>query len=371
VLARKSRVLLAALALATNARADDIEAARRIFADGVKLYQKGDYEGARRLFKQADAEHHAAPIVYNLGLAEERLNHPQAAVDAYEKYVAETGDAGEYSSAAAVAIAQIKARSTKLRIESKPAGARVFVDGAPLAEPAPTTTLVPAGHHVVVAQGDGWREEKDVESAGSGDSVVVALAAPESPEPPPPPSPPPPPPPSATAPPPDRIPTPQVGEPDGLVWGASFAIVPAYLLGVTTAGASNASPGMSIIAGPWLDIGLALTERFEFMMRGMVGIGPDAKPSYAFMGGPGISFRVARPIWAGGAFIGGQFETRAHGVRYGTDQVFGALAEISVVVIEKPDGQWIASFMPSFLLTEQHVDNTTIFFPLSFGYRAF
>jgi len=87
----------------------------------VKLYQQGDYEGARRLFKQADAEHHAPAIVYNLALAEEKLRHPQAAVDAYEAYVGEVGEQGELSSSAAVAIAQIKTRPTTLRIATKPA----------------------------------------------------------------------------------------------------------------------------------------------------------------------------------------------------------------------------------------------------------
>src|SRR5207244_3515958 len=110
-------VLTIALLLSSTqpAHAGDVEVARKIFADGVKLYQQGDYEGARRLFKQADAEHHAPAIVYNLALAEEKLRHPQAAVDAYEAYVAEVGDRGELSSSAAVAIAQIKARATKLR----------------------------------------------------------------------------------------------------------------------------------------------------------------------------------------------------------------------------------------------------------------
>jgi hypothetical protein len=358
--------------LAARAHAGDIVVARKAFSEGVRLYQKGDFEGARRLFKQADAEHHAPPIVYNLGLAEERLEHPQAAVDAYEAYVAEAGDTGEYSATAAVAIAQIKARSTRLRVESKPAGARVFVDGAPLAEPSPTTLLVTSGHHVVVVQGDGWRDEKEIETRGAGDLATIGLFAPEPAEPPAPTPAPhaqpaaaqperPPPPPSPAA----------EAAPDGFVWGASFAIVPTYLFGVVTPGADNARPGASIVAGPFIDLGLALTDRFELVFRGLAGIGPDAKPSYAYMGGPAVSFRVARPLWIGAAFLGGQFETRAHGQRYGTDLVFGALAEASLVVLEKPEGQWIASFMPSFLLTEMHVDNTTIFFPLMFGYRAF
>ena len=91
-----------------EARADDVEAARRDFAEGVRLYQRGDYEGARRLFKKADSEHHAPSIVYNLAVAEERALRPQAAIDTYEAYLAEAGENGEFSGAAVMAIAQIE-----------------------------------------------------------------------------------------------------------------------------------------------------------------------------------------------------------------------------------------------------------------------
>ena len=85
----------ALLLFAPAARADDVELARKHFADGVKRYRDGDYEGARALFKQADAAHHAPAIVYNLAVAEEHLAHPHAAVQAYEAYVAETGGQGD------------------------------------------------------------------------------------------------------------------------------------------------------------------------------------------------------------------------------------------------------------------------------------
>jgi hypothetical protein len=372
---RRLSIVLSILLVSAPALADDVEAARKKFAEGVRLYQKGDFEGARQLFVQANAEHHAAPIVYNLALAEEKLGHAQAAIDDYESYVAEAGSTGEYISAATVALAEIKSRSTKLRVESKPPGAHVVVDGVVLRDPAPATIFVASGHHLVVVQGDAWSDQKEIETHGGGESLVVALAAPEKVEPvvalppvvveeP------------VTAPPPDSVrhqeplPLPEEG-PDGLVWGASFAIVPCYMLGVTTSSASNARPGASILAGPTLDFGLAITDRFELMARGFVGIGPDAKPSYGWTIGPGLSFHVAKPVWLGATFIAGQIETKAHGERYGTDQVFGTTLEASVVVIDKPSGQWLASIEPSFLLTEMKADNTTFFFPLAFGYRGF
>jgi hypothetical protein len=374
-------VLTIALLLSSTraAHAGDVEVARKIFADGVKLYQQGDYEGARRLFKQADAEHHAPAIVYNLALAEEKLRHPQAAVDAYEAYVGEVGDQGELSSSAAVAIAQIKARSTKLRVETKPPGARVFVDGAPLSDPAPVTVFVFSGTHVVVAQGDGWRGEQDVQVEGKGESLAITIAAQGAPPKTEPVVQPPPPPPPMLEHPPESMQPAKPNEMDGFVWGAGFAIVPSYLFGVdtrektpeATAATKNHRDAASIFAGPLLEIGIALSPDFAFLLRGMVGVGPDGKPSYAYMGGPGLSFRATSRFWLGATFLGGRFETRAFDADYGTDLVFGAMVEATYAVLRKKDGEWIAGLQPAFLLTRRDNDNTTLFFPMTFGYRAY
>jgi hypothetical protein len=359
--------------LAGAAAADDLAKARELFAGGVHRYEIGDYEGALRLFREANGEHHAPAIVYNVALAEEKLGHRQAAVDAYESYIAEAGDRGEFTSAAVAAVAQIRATSTKLRIETKPPGAHVFVDGNALAEPAPITVLVGAGHHVVVAQGESFRAEKELDARGGGESLVVALAPAAPVEPPaPPPSP------IAVAPPAPAVvappPPPEPG-PDALVWGAAFAIAPAVMFGVDPIddegrGHSNTKTILTILAGPMLEIGYALTDKIEFLARGLAGIGPDSKPSFMYLGGPGLSFKLG-PIWAGATFIGGDIDSARHGVKYSTDLVFGAMGEVAVPVLKKAHGEWLVGVQPSFLLTEMRNDNTTLFFPLSFGYRAY
>jgi tetratricopeptide (TPR) repeat protein len=365
-------VALAALLVVAPrpARAGDVEVARRLFVDGVSLFERGDYEGARRLFRKADAEHHAAPIVYNLGLAEERVGHPQAAVDAYEAYVAEKGDAGELSSAAIVAIAQIKARSTRVRVETTPPGARVFVDALTLTEPSPATLLVSAGHHVLVAQGDGWRAEQDLDAKGTGDTVTVTLGpatasdrgAPRATEAPLPPS-------SLAT----EEPV-EAGEPRprGFVWGLSFALVPFRMQGATSATPrGNTSNLTQAAAGALAEVGYALTERFEFLARGMAAIGPNGKPTYAWMAGPGLSYRALPRLWVGLTFLGGQLETKADGVVYGTDLVFGAMVEVGLVLLSTPHGQWCAGAQPGLLLTDEPSHNTAYLLPLTFGYRSF
>ncbi len=374
-------MLASTLALALLGRGGlargDVDEARKVFAEGVRLYQRGDFEGARRAFKQADAEHHAPAIVYNLGLAEEKLGHVQAAVDAYEAYLAEVGDKADLSSAAAVALAQLKARATRLRIDSRPPGARLFVDGAPVAEPAPATILVGAGRHVVVAQGAGWRAELDVDAKGAGDVLPVTLEPREADAAPPtllalPDAAADPRPLATTATNDAGVPPPREDDDSGpdLRWGAGFAFAPYYLVGTNnTPPSANAEDARSVVAGPILEGGLGVTRNLALLFRGFVAIGPDAKPTYAFMGGPGLSLRLGSFSF-GGSFIGGQLESRANDARYGTDLVFGGMGELSYVVAQKRRGAWLVGIQPAFLLTELRADNTAFLLPVSFGYRS-
>ena len=85
----------------------------------MQLFQDGDFVGALEHFEQADRAHHAPAITYNIGRARESLGQAHPAVAAYEAYLGEAGPSGEYSGAATIAIAQLKARSTRLRIERR------------------------------------------------------------------------------------------------------------------------------------------------------------------------------------------------------------------------------------------------------------
>ncbi|MDB5221194.1 MAG: hypothetical protein JWO86_9121, partial [Myxococcaceae bacterium] len=145
---------------------------------------------------------------------------------------------------------------------------------------------------------------------------------------------------------------------------------PYHLLGAAS-GQPNAEPKTQVLAGAILEAGHAVTERFEFLARGFLALGPDGKPSYAIMGGPGLSLRIGSSVWLGATFLGGQIETVAQGTRYGTDVVFGTMLEATFVVLATSAGQWTVGAQPGLLLTDKPADNTAFFFPLSFGYRAY
>jgi hypothetical protein len=240
----------------------------------------------------------------------------------------------------------------------------VFVDGAALPEVAPVAWLVASGHHVIVAQGDGWHAERDLEARGAGDVVEVLLSAPEIPAAP-----------AATAPPstglPDRVSTPAGTAPSGLVAGAAFALVPFRLLGAPQANEGNGEGATQVVVGGIVEAGYAITERFELLFRGLVAFGRDARPSHTEMAGPAVSLRVGSRVWLGASFVGGELSTEAHYRNFHTDFAFGTLLEASYAIVSTEIGEWSIGFHPGCLLTDGAHTNTAFLFPVSLGYRFF
>jgi hypothetical protein len=353
---------------------DDVAAARAHFVDGVTRFQAGDFEGARVAFVRAEAAHHAPVTVYNIARAEERLGHPQAAVDAYERYLGEAGEAGEFTPASTLAIAQIKARSARLEITTDPPGARVSIDGVAHQAATPMALLVTIGNHHVVAEGDGWRAELDVEAVAPR-PIRASLARPPG---------------NATAPvppadpatrpasPPPDVPAalaPRSAEPADLVYGAHFLVTPYLYLPRSRGSARETSlSSAGVTAGLGVEIGYAITERVEILARGFGTIGADGVPFAAmWAAGAALSYRVHRALWAGASVLGGR--GRADPVldpvlRFDTDLVFAPTIDVSFVALERAYGQWLISASPG-LYFASAADNRAFFAPIGFGLRAF
>lgn len=370
-------VLLAAL-VPTPARADDLavdrltDLARKHFAEGVKRYRDGDYMGARALFLQADAAHHAPAIIYNIARAEERLGQPQAAVDSYEAYLAEAGEKGEFTQAAIVAIAQIRSSARQLRIETKPSGARVFIDGSPTREAAPTRVLVPAGKHHVVAEGEDWRAEADID-AGPSTPLSLTLTKPDAPQA----AAVPPPLPSGPGVPPGGIEAPAGPPPetsDGFIFGTEFTVVPHRFDGTTEKRFSS----FGLAAGLMVEAGYAPSNDFVVLGRLHVAAGSKGAPATTLASiGLALSYRVRRAIWIGAAFQGGRallpgviHPVGSEQLRYDSDYVFCPSLEVSIAVLTRPYGQWLVSFFPGYYFASP-ADNDVVFMPIGFGLRTF
>lgn len=349
------------------ARATDLDQARATFQEGVKLYQGGDYLGARGKFAEAERLHHAPVIVYNLALSEERLGHVQAAVDGYERYIAEEGEKGEFAAPAAIAAAQLKARSAKVRIESDPPGLRVYVDGSSLEERTPTALLLGAGTHHVVVEGESYREERDL-TASAGKAETLSFVRPASSA-------------GAARPLPPRVPEPVVPAPkkeagpypDGFVFGLHFVAVPYVFFkadkGPQEASASGASIGLSAEGG------YAFTKRAEILVRALAAVGSECG-SFAgsnFLSvGPAVSVRAFDWAWVGVGLLGGQAQScNGSGQNLATNIVFSPTFDLGFAVATQPYGQWMITASIGYYFANPTNDNRVLYAPVGFGLRFF
>lgn len=342
----------------------------------MKAFQRGEVQAARALFLQADTAKHAPPITYNIGRCEEMLDHPQAAVDAYEAYVAEAGEAGEYTPAASVALVQIKRRAVQLIVESDPSGANAIVDGRTLAARTPTSVYVTPGRHLVQISfslgNDRWNDEQSVEANVPGKTERVRLVRTKSAE--------------ELSP---KAVESEEAKPHGLLGEVGFDIAVLQALGNSTrvyrGGVGEETKIFGLGFGFHGAVGYAITPRFEILFRGFAYIGSEGTPpTFAWGAGPAFSYRLSRDVWIGGGVFGGQATTcrgdcspngTIPGRAWGTDLVFAPQLDLSIAVLTMSYGQWVVSVSPSIYVASAppvgEGDNHMLMIPVSFGLRTF
>lgn len=366
----------------------ETETARALFKQGVELFEKGDFVGALEQFEKADRARHAAAITYNIGRARESIGRVQGAIDAYEAYLAEAGPQGEFTSAATMSIAQLKARSTRLRVESDPPGATLRVDGVLIEDKTPATVLVFRGRHHVSVQLGEWEEGRDFDAEASGAIADLRFTRPKvraqekAPQP------------KQTSAQPVRpedgaLPS-KTHEPvlSGLTGGVGLALF--YYSFVNRAEETTATDTTSsnarakgVVFGLTLEVGYALSTSTALMLRGFGGLGSSEKDLATLgVGGLMATTRLTRRAWLGaGAVVGG---SRANAdasksiagmtsdatITYRTDIAVGPMIELSYVLGENEDGQWLVSTYPGLLLSTGP-NQSTLFFPLVVGHRWF
>jgi tetratricopeptide (TPR) repeat protein len=374
-------LVLSALSFTTRLRADDKQAARDAFKEGVTAFQAAKYDEALGKFEAADRASHSPAITYNIARTLEKLERPQRAIDAYEAYIAEAGESGEFTGAATVAIAQIKGRSSRLRVESTPPGATVTIDGEKQAQSTPLSILVPRGRHDVVLELGDWREQRTYEAPGGGSSGEIffvrgqAPAATDKPAV------------AAKAPAPVA---PQPPEIDGLMGSAGLSLSAYRFLGSAEESTSaqrttaDSTPG-GLVFGLAFDAGYALSARTGLLLRGFGGFG-SAESSLAGLGavGPVITYRAGSRWWLGGGLAVGAGRAEADAtttnqivsaksdsqIAFETDFALGPTLELSYTVDQNEDGAWLLSLMPTTLFTTGGEESTLIV-AFMLGYRWF
>ncbi|HQB42613.1 MAG TPA: PEGA domain-containing protein [Polyangiaceae bacterium] len=364
-------VLLAVLA-PSRAWAQDasLDEARTHFEEGVARYEKNDFLGALEAFAQADRRKHVPAITYNIARARESLGQVQDAIDAYESYLAEAGAEGDYLAAATVALTTLKARASKLRVETTPPGANVRIDGRIWREKTPTTIWVSRGYHRVDVELQEWRAGADIDAEGNGKEESVVLQCPSAPDRP------------AAAP--KRL----APTYDGLVAGLGLSLNYAALVVKAERPSRENDDGSyqttSLRFGLVLEVGYALSPRSVVSVKGDCGLGSTEKALFSLgLGSVVYAWRATEHWWiSAGGIMGSSDEllgatyTPLFGPRedksivLGSKLAIGPVVGTSVAIGRDGTGEWTMGIHPSLLLGTGQ-EQSTLFVPVVVGRRWF
>lgn len=140
--------------------------AKKAFEAGGKKFDAGDYPAALALFREADELIPGAVPKFRIAECMDKQNDITGAVKAYEDFLASNPDAAkkgmqERIDAARGRIDALKKTPAEVKVAVTPAGAQIFVDGAPQSG---NPVKVAPGKHVLSAKADGYEESKqDIE----------------------------------------------------------------------------------------------------------------------------------------------------------------------------------------------------------------
>ena len=158
----RTTILLLALAMVSTAprwvaAQDQRTQARAKLAEGVVLYERGDYSGALSLFREAYALFPSPRIHFNMAEAYRALARPVEAIEGYRRFLQETPDvSSQQRSDAERALVDLSRQVSTLTVVADANGARIVVDGRPVGTtPHNGAILLAAGPHQVVVEKDG------------------------------------------------------------------------------------------------------------------------------------------------------------------------------------------------------------------------
>ncbi|CAN5792135.1 hypothetical protein BH09MYX1_BH09MYX1_27110 [soil metagenome] len=172
--------LTAPTVLAQAPQADDAatKAARVRFQEGVTMFDKGDFEGARASFKQALALKPHPAILLNLAQSSLKSNHPLEALKYFLQYKNEKDPAATDKPAADKGIADARAKLARIDVQG-PNGTEITVDNERVGFLPMDPVDVEAGTHTLKTKTpDGVTNESKVTLAAGGSFSLRAGSAP-------------------------------------------------------------------------------------------------------------------------------------------------------------------------------------------------
>jgi hypothetical protein len=145
-------VLLAAVPVRA-AESDARAQARALSQEGARHYNRGEYEAALEKFQEAYRTFANPRILFNVGQVQRDLGRPVEAIESFERFLAEAGDAPAPARAAAGKwLEELRAKVATVEVSCGLDGAEVTLDGqshgqTPLPRPL---TVMPGPHQLLV-----------------------------------------------------------------------------------------------------------------------------------------------------------------------------------------------------------------------------
>jgi hypothetical protein len=174
-----SLVLLSLLAQvgAPPATPEAREQARPLLKEGARHYLEGEFQQALEKFTEAYKIFPSPKLLFNIGQANRELDRPVDAVEAFERFLAQSPEGvPELVTEAKRSLAELAPRIGRLRIECPLSGAEISIDGkpvgrAPLADSIP---VMPGNHEVKVIHPNAAPDVKGVTVApGAVETVAI------------------------------------------------------------------------------------------------------------------------------------------------------------------------------------------------------
>jgi hypothetical protein len=176
---RVASLLLAALLAAPVAFAapkdEELARARVLDQQGVRAYKDGRYNDAIRYFSEAFKLGGPPSELWNIAKCHMRLDQPDQASDAYDRYLMQPGLSQQDKAEARSELEELKQRRSILTVASAPSRSAVFVDGK-RNEPAgmtPFSVQLGPGTHKVEVEQRGYKPYTEEVEAKFGRAIIV------------------------------------------------------------------------------------------------------------------------------------------------------------------------------------------------------
>jgi hypothetical protein len=156
------RIVLLLTLLVATARADSrIDEAKRHFAQGVALYNDGNFNGALAEFQAAYKIKQSPSVLYNIGLTEKSLFHYNEAIDSLQEYLAKDKKAGkDQQKQVQQLISEMKALLAEVTINVIPDGATIKLDDRTIGQAPMKPYGIAAGNHNLEVSSEGYKPQK-------------------------------------------------------------------------------------------------------------------------------------------------------------------------------------------------------------------